>query len=123
LFFYKKNKNKNELNKDWEFIHISEKHRRVYKIKSYFYCFLVGICCFGTLWWINGKQSKMQEKFQLSMSKGIYDSNQEMKIKIISYATSALIVLFNKFALGKIMHYLVDMQKLPTKSEFNIVFG
>lgn len=40
------------------------------------------------------------------------------KINILSFAISLSIVLFNKFAVAKIVHYIVDDEKISNKTKF-----
>ena len=45
-----------------------------------------------------------------------------LKINILSFIISLSIVLFNKFAVAKIVHYIVDDEKISSKTKFQISF-
>jgi hypothetical protein len=45
------------------------------------------------------------------------------QVSITSFLISLGLVLFNKFALGKILHIIVDKELISTKSKFNTAFA
>jgi hypothetical protein len=47
----------------------------------------------------------------------------EFKIESLCYVISILIVFFNKFGVGKILHYISDGEKWSIKTEFQISYA
>ena len=68
-------------------------------------------------------QSNLIDKAYENIEKGNIDVNVFSKIRAMSFMISTLIVLFNKFILGKVFHIIVDMEKISTKTKFNISFA
>jgi hypothetical protein len=46
-----------------------------------------------------------------------------MKVNILSFIISWTIVLFNKFVIGKVLHYIVDLEMISNKTKFNISYA
>ena len=44
-------------------------------------------------------------------------------VKRLSTIISWTLVLFNKFIIGKCYHMIVDLEKIPNKTEFNVSFA
>jgi len=44
-------------------------------------------------------------------------------VRYLSIAISTIIVLFNKFVIGVVIHHIVDLEKISTKSKFNISYA
>ncbi len=64
----------------------------------------------------------IEETYEL-VAKGEEGDEGFNKIRLISFFISASIVLFNKFVLGIVFHKIVDLEKISTKSRFNISFA
>jgi len=68
-------------------------------------------------------QSKLVEKAYAEKKRNDIQGNSLLYVNILSFLISAIIVLFNKFILGIVYHHLTDLEKISTKSLFNISFG
>jgi hypothetical protein len=42
---------------------------------------------------------------------------------VLSFIVSWTIVLMNKFVIGKVLHYIVDYEKISNKTKFNISYA
>ena len=49
--------------------------------------------------------------------------NLYLIVNILSFTVSWEIVLFNKFIIGKVIHLIVDTEKISCKTKFNISFA
>jgi uncharacterized oligopeptide transporter (OPT) family protein len=79
--------------------------------------------CFMMIYGISKYQGHTIEKAYDDAAKGKLDLNAFNKIKYISIAITWIIVFFNKFIIGQVIHHIVDLEKISTKTKFNISYG
>jgi hypothetical protein len=79
--------------------------------------------CYFMIKGITHIQSKLVEKAYAEKKRNDIQGNSLLYVNILSFLISAIIVLFNKFILGIVYHHLTDLEKISTKSLFNISFG
>ena len=94
---------------NWEFIYASTKDKIKIRIfLNILFVFLLG-GCFGVIWVITYFQSKTVEHAYESKKEGLPGADEEFnRAKSISIVISAIIVCFNKFCLGRIVHILTE---------------
>lgn len=90
---------------NWEFICIPTiKKIKVRIIINLLFYLLLGSCC-GIIWVITYFQSQSLEHAYENKEKS---EDEFSRIKTISILVSAMIVCFNKFCLGRMIHFLVE---------------
>ncbi|CAD8048026.1 unnamed protein product [Paramecium sonneborni] len=107
---------------DWEFIHVKTEQKISKRIKAWAIYILVEAIAFYSIYLIAHKVAKYGDEAREEEIKGKLDHDAMLKINILSYAISLSIVLFNKFGVAKIVHYIVDDEKISSKTKFQISF-
>ncbi|CAD8136214.1 unnamed protein product [Paramecium pentaurelia] len=107
---------------DWEFIHVKTEEKISKRIKAWIIYILVESAAFYSIYLIAHRVAKYGDEAREEEIKGKLDHDTMLKINILSYAISLSIVLFNKFAVAKIVHYIVDDEKISSKTKFQISF-
>lgn len=103
---------------DWEFIHVQTGEKIFKRIRSWIYYFLFEGSAFFVIYLISLRLAKNVDKAHEEELKGNIDSKTMTSIELYSYGISFLIVLFNKFGVAKICHYIVDDEKISSKTKF-----
>ncbi|CAK64341.1 unnamed protein product (macronuclear) [Paramecium tetraurelia] len=107
---------------DWEFIHVKTEEKISKRVKAWIIYLLVESAAFYSIYLISHKVAKYGDEAREEEIKGKLDHNTMLKINILSFIISLSIVLFNKFAVAKIVHYIVDDEKISSKTKFQISF-
>ena len=82
------------------------------------------LTCFTVIWAISYLQSIMIDKaFEDKLEGKAHGDTEYLIARGISVIISALLVFFNKFVLGDIVHHIVDDEMWSTKTKLNISFG
>jgi hypothetical protein len=77
--------------------------------------------CFFVIYIISLEISKKVDELHEREAKG--EVPNSFVISACCYFIALLIVLFNKLAVGKILHFIVDEEKRTNKTEFQISFA
>lgn len=108
---------------DWEFIHITTHEKVFSRIKSWIYYFIFEGSAFFVIYLISLQLAKNVDEAHEEDLKGKIKPETMRNIEMFSYAISFSIVLFNKFGVAKIVHYIVDDEKISNKTKFQIAFA
>ncbi|KAL4485796.1 hypothetical protein ABPG72_012336 [Tetrahymena utriculariae] len=108
---------------DWEFIHVPTKNKIFWR----FFCFLIKLSfmslSFVSISAIAKFQSHLIEHSYEEIQHGNIESSTFAFIKSLSFIISAIIVLFNKFVLAEVFHFIADSERWSTKTKLNISFA
>jgi len=112
----------NDLN--WEFLHCTTAQ----KVKARMICFLrqtlLQIICTGTIYGISAAQSYLIDTAYEKMEAHEPGAEEQYgNIKILSIVLSIMIVIFNKFGLGILVHHIADAELWSTQTKLNISFA
>lgn len=108
---------------DWEFIHISTSEKLVARLKAFvLYAIFEGFT-FYVIYVISMQLAHAVDDAHEEDLKGDISDNTLIKIKCFCYLISLGIVLFNKLGVAKILHYIVDLEKISNKTKFQISYG
>lgn len=83
--------------------------------------FMVG--CFLVLYAISLWKAELSDQANEQAKKGEIDQSTLTKINVLSFVISWIIVIFNKFVIGKVLHYIVDEELISNKTKFNISYA
>lgn len=107
LLFIEEAPEPNDVN--WEFIYSSTKDKIKIRIIVNILFFILLASCFGIIWVITYFQSKSLDQAYENEKLGIPGAVDEFdKAKSITILISAIIVVFNKFCLGRMVHILSE---------------
>ncbi|CAD8069040.1 unnamed protein product [Paramecium sonneborni] len=107
---------------DWEFIHITTSEKILKRIRAWVYYILFESAAFFIIYLISHRLALLGDEAHEEELKGKLDYETKRKINILSFTISMIIVLFNKFGVAKIVHYIVDDEKISNKTKFQISF-
>lgn len=107
LIFIEEAPEPNDIN--WEFIWIPTKNKIKIRVIINVLFILLLCGCFGVIWVITFYQSQSLEHAYENKENS---SDEFDKIKTVSIIVSALIVCFNKFCLGRMLHYLTEYKHI-----------
>ncbi|CAD8055184.1 unnamed protein product [Paramecium primaurelia] len=107
---------------DWEFIHITTSEKIFKRVRAWVYYILFESAAFFIIYLISHRLALLGDEAHEEELKGKLDQDTKRKINIMSFSISMTIVLFNKFGVAKIVHYIVDDEKISNKTKFQISF-
>ncbi|CAD8147563.1 unnamed protein product [Paramecium octaurelia] len=107
---------------DWEFIHITTNEKIFKRVRAWIYYILFESAAFFVIYLISHRLALLGDEAHEEELQGKLDEDTKRKINIMSFSISMTIVLFNKFGVAKIVHYIVDDEKISNKTKFQISF-
>lgn len=87
-------------------------------MRAWVYYFIFEGSAFFVIYLISLNLAKKVDKAHEEELKGKLDKNMMQQIELSSFLISFLIVLFNKFGVAKVIHYIVDDEKISSKTKF-----
>jgi hypothetical protein len=103
---------------DWEFIHVKTKDKIYRRVIAWVVYFLIESLAFYSIYLIAHKVAEFGDEAREKELKGKISHTEMRKIGILSFLISLSIVLFNKFGVAKIVHYIVDDERISNKTKF-----
>jgi hypothetical protein len=86
--------------------------------------FFLGFGCFAFIYWLNSTINILVESaLEMEVNDEPGAQRTYFIVKTLQRFSSIIVVVFNKFALGFIIHKIVDMEYWSTMTRFNISFA
>lgn len=94
-----------------------------YRILAWTLYVLFEAAAFFGIYLISLQQARQIDNAHDDMLKGVVNPQTLLNIMLITWLITLVIILFNKFCVGVIIHHIVDLEKIGNKTHFQISFA